>query len=73
MRASIQNNGGITAGAPAFVNLYDRLAPSVLPTGPLDLAGGWWCALDPVTQCGDSASNRLPAVPPYATVDFTAE
>ncbi len=72
VRADIHNNGGITAGAPAFVNLYDRLAPSVPPTGPLDLAGGW-CTLDPVTRCGGSASNRLPAIPPDQTVNFTAE
>lgn len=70
--ASIRNNGPMTAGAPAFINLYDRLAPSVLPAGPLDLAGGW-CTLDPVTMCGGSTRNRLPAVPPTQTVIFTAE
>jgi hypothetical protein len=69
--ATIQNNGGMTAGAPAFVNLYDRLTPSP-PAGPLDLAGGW-CTLDPATRCGDSTSRPLPAVPPFGTVTFTAE
>ena len=69
--AIIHNRGGITAGAPAFVNLYDRLAPSVAPTGPLDLAGGW-CTLDPVTMCDGSINNRLPAVAPDQTVNFTA-
>jgi len=69
--ATIQNAGGITAGAPAFVNLYDRLTDSP-PAGPLDLAGGW-CTLDPVTRCGISASNRLPTIPPFQTTDYTAE
>jgi hypothetical protein len=69
--ATIQNNGGMTAGAPAFVNLYDRLTDSP-PAGPLDLAGGW-CTLDPVTRCGITASNRLPAIPPFQTADYTAE
>jgi hypothetical protein len=72
--ATIHNNGGTTAGAPAFVNLYDRLALSE-PAGPLDLAGGW-CTLDP-TRCGDSrcnsVSNRLPALVPDQTVIFTAD
>jgi hypothetical protein len=67
----IHNRGPRIAGAPAFVNLYDRLTDSP-PAGPLDLAGGW-CTLDPVTKCGGSASNRLPAILPDQTVIFTAE
>jgi hypothetical protein len=70
--ATIHNYGPIAAGAPAFVNLYDRLAPSLRPAGPLDLAGGW-CTLDPVTACGISTSSRLPPIPRFETVIYTAE
>jgi hypothetical protein len=70
--ADIRNNGPITAGAPAYLNLYDRLAPSVPPTGPLDLTDGW-CSLTPVSMCANGTSDPLPAIPPGETVVYTAE
>jgi hypothetical protein len=70
--ATIRNGGFMPAGAPAYLNLYDRLAPSVLPTGPLDLADGW-CSLSPFSLCGGGASNPLPAILPGQAVIFTAE
>jgi hypothetical protein len=70
--ADIRNNGPITAGAPPYVNLYDRLAPSVPPTGPLDLTDGW-CTLTPASMCADGTSDPLPAIPPGETVVYTAE
>jgi hypothetical protein len=70
--ATIHNDGSMAAGAPAFVNVYDRPTASMPPTVPLDLAGGW-CTLDPVTLCGGSTSNRLPAIPLFESVNFTAE
>ncbi len=72
LTATIRNNGPMTAGAPAFVNLYDRLAPTP-PAGPLDDLADSWCSLDPFTTCGGSSTNPLPAVPPLHTVTFTAE
>jgi|GEM_PF-3502369 len=70
--ANIRNNGPMTAWAPAYINLYDRIAPSIPPTGPLDLQYGW-CNLAPSSSCAGSANNPLPAVPPGQTVIFTAE
>jgi hypothetical protein len=70
--ADIRNNGSMTAWAPVYINLSDRLAPSVPPTGPLDLTDGW-CNPAPVSSCGDGINNPLPAIPPGQTVLFTAE
>jgi hypothetical protein len=69
--ADIRNNGPMTAWAGAYINLYDRLAPTMPPTGPLDMADGW-CSLTPVSSCGGD-SEPLPAVAPGQTVIFTAE
>ena len=70
--ADIRNNGPMTAWAPAYINLYDRIAPTVPPTGPLDLTDGW-CKPAPLSSCGGGDNNPLPAVPPGQTVIFTAE
>ncbi len=70
--ATIRNGGFMTAGAPAYLNLYDRLAPSVLPTGSLDLKDGW-CSLLPFSLCGGGALNPLPAILPGQAVIFTTE
>jgi hypothetical protein len=70
--ADIRNNGSMTAWAPVYINLYDRLAPSLPPTGSLDLTDGW-CNPAPVSVCGDGINNPLPPVPPGQTVIFTAE
>jgi hypothetical protein len=70
--ADIRNNGPMTAWAPAYLNLSDRIAPSVPPTRPLDLDNGW-CSPAPVSSCGDGVNNPLPAVSPGQTVIFTAE
>ena len=70
--ADIRNNGPMTAWAPVYINLYDRVAPSVPPAGPLDLTGGW-CSLAPYSSCAGGVNNPLPAVPPGQTVIFTAE
>lgn len=69
--AGIRNDGPITAWAPVYINLYDRIAASVPPTGPLDLANGW-CTLSPFSWCG-GVNNPLPAIPPFQTVIFTAQ
>ncbi len=69
--ALVRNNGPITASAPSYMNLYDRLAPSTVPTGPLDLAQGW-CSLTPFSSCGGFI-NPVPPVPPGQTVLFTTE
>jgi hypothetical protein len=47
--ATIQNGGAITTGAPAYINIYNRRAPSSPPGDPLDLAGGW-CSLDQLAR-----------------------
>jgi hypothetical protein len=74
--ANIQNIGPMMAWAPVYINLYDRVAPTatapLTPTGPLDLVDGW-CSLTPISACGDSVNNPLPAVSPGQTVIFTAE
>ena len=70
LTATIRNNGPMTAWAPAYINLYDRLAPSVPPAGPLDLADGW-CSLAPISSCGGGDNNPIPAVPKGQTVIFT--
>jgi len=70
--ADIRNNGPMTAWAPAYINLYDRLVPSMPPAGPLDLTDGW-CSLAPLSSCGGGDNNPLPAVSPGQTVIFTAE
>ncbi|CAG0936621.1 hypothetical protein TFLX_05502 [Thermoflexales bacterium] len=69
--AGIRNNGPITAWAPVYINLYDRIAASVPPTGPLDLADGW-CTLSPFSWCG-GVNNPLSAIPSGQTVIFTAQ
>ncbi len=69
--ATIRNNGGIvSAGAPVFINLYDRLSPSP-PANALDLTDGW-CTVTPVPRCGGS-NNPLPSIEKNQTVVFTAE
>ena len=68
--AGIHNNGPMTTGAFAFINLYDRVNETFkLPAGPLDLTDGW-CSLTPIAQCGGSL---LPPVPPGQTVIYTAD
>ena len=69
--AIIRNNGLMTTGTPAFINLYDRANKplGLLPSGPLDLTDGW-CSLTPIAQCGGSL---LPLVPPGQTVIYTAD
>jgi hypothetical protein len=69
--ASIRNNGGFTASAPAYLNLYDRLVPSVPPTLPLDLTNSW-CTLSPFSWCG-GGNNPLPAVLPGQIIFFASE
>jgi hypothetical protein len=68
--ATIRNSGFIVAPAPAYLNLYDRLSPSVTPTGPLDSGG--WCSSTPLSSCGGGDSNPLPALVPGDAVVFTA-
>jgi hypothetical protein len=70
--ATIRNNGPMTAWAPPYINLYDRIAPFLPPAGPLDLTGGW-CSMMPESACGISTTNPLSPVPPGQTVIFTAE
>jgi len=69
--ASIRNGGFMAAGAPAYLNLYDRLAPSVPPTGPLDLTNGW-CSQTPFRPCGGTG-NPLPIILPAQAEFFNAE
>ena len=38
---TVLNSGTLATGAPVYLNLYDRLAPAPVPTGPLDLTDGW--------------------------------
>lgn len=70
--ADIRNNGPMTAWAPTYINLYDRIAPSMPPAGPMDLVNGW-CSLTPLSTCGSDVNNPLPEVAPGQTVIFTAE
>ncbi len=70
--ATIRNAGSMANGAPAYLNLYDRLAPSAQPTGSLDLKDSW-CTLSPFSMCDGGAPNPLPALLPNQAVIFTAE
>jgi hypothetical protein len=69
--ATIRNSGFTMTVAPAYLNLYDRLSPSVTPTGPLDVVGGW-CSAAPQSSCGGDDGNPLPALAPGDAVIFTA-
>jgi hypothetical protein len=69
--ATIRNSGFTMTVAPAYLNLYDRPSPSVTPTGPLDLVGGW-CSSGPLSSCGGGDRNPLPALVPGDAVVFTA-
>jgi hypothetical protein len=77
--AAIQNGSLITAGAPVYINLYDRQAPSLQPAGPLDMTGGW-CKLDPLMQpdCPTFNStlgitNVLSIIGPLQVITMTAD
>jgi hypothetical protein len=70
--ATIRNNGPMTAWAPPYINLYDRIAPFLPPAGPLDLTDSW-CSMIPESSCGISTTNPLSPVLPGQTVIFTAE
>lgn len=52
---ALKNSGAMTTSIPAYLNLYDRIAPAPEPTGPIDLAGGW---------CGE---DIFPFCPTYTT------
>lgn len=53
------NSSTITTSAPVYLNLYDRLAPALAPSGPLDLAGGW-CGEDVLPACPAAGSFTNP-------------
>lgn len=77
--ARIQNGGTITTGAPVYLNLYNRQAPSLQPTDPLDLVDGW-CALDSLSQPDCPAfnstlglTNVLSVIGPLQVITLTAD
>jgi hypothetical protein len=72
--AVIYNSSTMDSGAPTHINLYDRLAPSTPPTGPLDLAGGW-CGLDTTPACPSTASftNPVPIIAAGETMTLTTD
>ena len=70
--AVIHNRGVTTTSAPAYLNLYDYLAPSAPPTNPADATYSW-CRLAPFTYCPTSTTNPLPLLEPGASITFTAD
>lgn len=72
--ASVRNRGTYTTGAPAYLNLYDRLTPAAAPVGPLDLEGGW-CGTPSRLSCYSTTTftNPLNIVGPNQTVSLAAD
>lgn len=72
--AVIYNSSTMESGAPTHINLYDRLAPSSPPTGPLDLDGGW-CGLGTTPACPSTASftNPVPIIAAGETMTLTTD
>jgi hypothetical protein len=70
--AVIYNSSTMESGAPTHINLYDRLAPSSPPTGPLDLDGGW-CGLSTTPACPSTATftNPVPIIAAGETMTLT--
>lgn len=68
----IQNHSVMTAPAPPYLNLYDYLAPSAVPTNPLAVDDSW-CQLYPFTQCSDFTPNPLPQLGPGESITVTAD
>jgi hypothetical protein len=71
--ATVNNSGNYTTGAPAYLNLYDRLSPSGPPTDPLDFEGGW-CGTPERHSCPSTATftNPLEVVEPNQAFTLTA-
>ncbi len=61
------------SGAPAYIQLYDRPAPSP-PTGPLDSAGGW-CSdvVSPVCPTSNTFTNPVELIPANKTLTLTTD
>jgi hypothetical protein len=69
----VQNNGPVDSGAPTYLQVYERVAPSPPPTGPADLDGGW-CTFDITPQCPSIGFYRNPIgiLPSNTTLTLTS-
>jgi hypothetical protein len=67
----VKNSGITVTGAPVYINLYDRVGSSGVPTSPADLKGAW-CTAVPFTACPAHALNPLPNLDPGEVVTFTS-
>lgn len=59
LTATLYNGGSMAAGAPTYLNVYDRLSTTTVPTGPLDLEAGW-CSGAPYYTCPSTAAFPNP-------------
>jgi hypothetical protein len=70
LTATVRNNNDVDiASTDAFLEFYDRAAPSAPPDGPLDHAGGW-CGTGSAPTCPASATftNPIPSLASGASV-----